>query len=98
LFVSQRQGIPDRAPDGLLRGTPQHIDAGDMDDRLERQLAGRGKHGAAEGNCPLPSHFLERRNSASSLDRSRNALGKKQPPWNDVAVPRVDDYVNGLIE
>lgn len=49
-------------------------------------------------NCPVLGKFAKRSVTATSLDRSRDSLRKKQPPRDDVSIPGVDDCIDVLIE
>jgi len=69
-----------------------------MNNRFVRKSAGRRLDGAAEGNGPQFGQLTERLVPAPLFDSTGNALGQKQPPGNDVAIPRVDYGFHGLIK
>ena len=58
----------------------------------------RSQDGPAQRDRPVLAKFFERLCTASMLDCPRDALGQQEPPRDDVAVPGVDDHVNGLVE
>ncbi len=95
---SEAEGVLDGSADGFLGRGPEPSDAGDVDDGAEGEPAGAGDDGTAEGEDPCAGEFPEGCVAGALLDGSRDALGKQQPPGNEVAVPGVHDDLDGLFE
>lgn len=97
-LLREREGASDGVADGAFGGTPKEVDAGDVDDGFEREGAGAGFDGAAEGDHRQAGEFAERGEAAAAFDGAGDALGEEEPPGDEVAVPGVDDDVDGLVE
>lgn len=98
LLASNAHGASHALLDGELGRSPQHADAGHMDDPAERQTAGGGEHRTTERNGAELRKLTEWLNARPALDGTRNSLRNQKPPRQDVAVPRVDNCDNGLIK
>jgi hypothetical protein len=60
---------------------------------------GSCEHSVASFENAGSADFPEGSRAGASLDRAGNALGKEEPPWDEVAIPRVDNDNNvGLVE
>ena len=69
-----------------------------MNDGFEGEFASTGDDRAAERNGARLAKFAERSVAAAFFNRTRNALRQEQSPRNDVAVPRVHDHIDILVE
>ena len=69
-----------------------------MDDVLERKPARASDDRMAKRNRAPARDLTKRREPGSLLDRAGHALRDQEPPRDDVAIQRVDDRFDSLIE
>lgn len=80
------------------RRSPQEPDTGDVNDRPMRKSASARKHRRAERKDSATRKLSERVEPGSAFDRAGYALGKQKPPGEKIAVPRVDECIDVLVE
>jgi hypothetical protein len=98
LLPGDRHRVAHRVADRAFGGSPEHVDAGDVDDAPERQPPRAGLDRTAQRNRPLAAELSERLQAATPFDGPRHALRQEEPPRDDVAIPRVDDDLDVLVE
>ncbi len=74
MLSSQLEGICNGIPDGTLRSPPEHVDSGDVVDRLEWLPASLGQDDPTQRDWAMLPKFFERAGPGTPLDRPRDAL------------------------
>lgn len=77
---------------------PKQVDTRDVNNATKRQAPGGSENRPAKWNGRVACNLPKRLSAAPALDCCRNALRKKKPPRDYVAIPSVDDDLNGLVE